>query len=76
MLRQLNNISRLTTSSIKYAANNTAALVGLSASSRDDPTLPSPQLIAYWITETQRGLVTIKKKNIFVKKKKTLKKNT
>ncbi|KAI8088511.1 hypothetical protein BDF21DRAFT_378719 [Thamnidium elegans] len=56
MLRQLNNISRLTTSSIKYAANNTAALVGLSASSRDDPTLPSPQLIAYWITETQRGL--------------------
>ncbi|KAI9349981.1 hypothetical protein BD770DRAFT_394810 [Pilaira anomala] len=56
MLRQLNNISRLTTSSIKYAANNTAALVGLSASSRDDPALPSPQLIAYWITETQRGL--------------------
>ncbi|KAG2236866.1 hypothetical protein INT48_002679 [Thamnidium elegans] len=57
MLRQLNNISRLTTSSIKYAANNTAALVGLSASSRDDPTLPSPQLIAYWITETQRAQI-------------------
>ncbi|KAI7895097.1 uncharacterized protein EV154DRAFT_548657 [Mucor mucedo] len=56
MLRQLNNLSRFTTSSIKYAANNTAALVGLSASSRDDPTLPSPQLIAYWITETQKGL--------------------
>lgn len=60
MLRQLNNLSRFTTSSIKYAANNTAAvLVGLSASSREDPTLPSPQLVAYWITETQRGLVGI-----------------
>lgn len=68
MLRQLNNLSRFTTSSIKYAANNTAALVGLSASSRDDPTLPSPQLIAYWITETQKGLVRFpeKKKRFFI----------
>lgn len=65
MLRQLNNLSRFTTSSIKYAANNTAALVGLSASSRDDPTLPSPQLIAYWITETQKGLVRLEKKKLF-----------
>ncbi|KAI8636999.1 hypothetical protein BD408DRAFT_375963 [Parasitella parasitica] len=57
MLRQLNNLSKLTTSSLKYAANNTAAaLVSLSASTRDDPALPSPHLIAYWITETQRGL--------------------
>ncbi|KAK4508940.1 uncharacterized protein ATC70_013213 [Mucor velutinosus] len=57
MLRQLNNLSKLTTSSLKYAANNTAAaLVSLSASTRDDPTLPSPHVIAYWITETQRGL--------------------
>ncbi|OAD02722.1 hypothetical protein MUCCIDRAFT_80751 [Mucor lusitanicus CBS 277.49] len=57
MLRQLNNLSKLTTSSLKYAANNTAAaLVSLSASTRDDPALPSPHVIAYWITETQRGL--------------------
>ncbi|EPB81015.1 hypothetical protein HMPREF1544_12293 [Mucor circinelloides 1006PhL] len=57
MLRQLNNLSKFTTSSLKYAANNTAAaLVSLSASTRDDPTLPSPHVIAYWITETQRGL--------------------
>lgn len=57
MLRQLNNFSRFTTSSIKYAANSTATLVGLSATSQDDPALPSPQLIAYWINETQNGLV-------------------
>lgn len=68
MLRQLNNLSKLTTSSLKYAANNTAAaLVSLSASTRDDPTLPSPHVIAYWITETQRGLVKTEKKK---KKKK------
>ncbi|KAI8373783.1 hypothetical protein BD560DRAFT_446290 [Blakeslea trispora] len=57
MLRQLNNLSKFTTSSLKYAANNTAAvLISLSASSKDDPALPSPQLLAYWISETQRGL--------------------
>jgi hypothetical protein len=68
----LNNLSKLTTSSLKYAANNTAAaLVSLSASTRDDPALPSPHVIAYWITETQRGLVktnihthTHRKKNV------------
>lgn len=58
MLRQLNNLSKYTTSSIKYAATNTAAVfLSLSASAKDDPSLPSPQLIAYWIAETQRGLV-------------------
>ncbi|KAI9258511.1 hypothetical protein BY458DRAFT_548986 [Sporodiniella umbellata] len=54
MLRQLNSLSKITTSSIKYAANNTAAFVGLSQSKED--TLPSPQMTAYWISETQRGL--------------------
>ncbi|KAI9276423.1 hypothetical protein BY458DRAFT_472696 [Sporodiniella umbellata] len=53
MLRQLTTLSKLTTSSIKHAANNTAAFVGLT--SKDD-TLPSPQMIAYWINETQKGL--------------------
>ncbi|KAI8880342.1 hypothetical protein K501DRAFT_335466 [Backusella circina FSU 941] len=53
MLRQLNNISRYTTSSLKYAASNTAALL---TSSRDDPSVQPSQLTAYWINETQRGL--------------------
>ncbi|CEG72780.1 hypothetical protein RMATCC62417_08273 [Rhizopus microsporus] len=55
MLRQLNTLSKLTTSSIKYAANNTAAYIGLT-SSREDSISPSAQLTAYWISETQRGL--------------------
>ncbi|KAI9475830.1 MAG: hypothetical protein EXX96DRAFT_651552 [Benjaminiella poitrasii] len=56
MLRQLNNLSKFTTS-LKYAANNTAAiLISLSASSQDDPCLPSLQLVTYWIAETQKGL--------------------
>ncbi|KAG1378107.1 hypothetical protein G6F61_006136 [Rhizopus arrhizus] len=54
MLRQLNTLSKLTTSSIKYAANNTAAFVGLS--SKDDSSMPSAQMTAYWISETQKGL--------------------
>ncbi|CAO3695489.1 unnamed protein product [Rhizopus stolonifer] len=53
MLRQLTTLSKLTTSSIKHAANNTAAFVGLS--SKED-TLPSAQITAYWISETQKGL--------------------
>lgn len=57
MLRQLNTLSKLTTSSIKYAANNTAAYIGLT-SSREDSISPSTQLTAYWISETQRGLVS------------------
>lgn len=57
MLRQLNTLSKLTTSSIKYAANNTAAYIGLT-SSREDSISPSAQLTAYWISETQRGLVS------------------
>ncbi|KAI7905678.1 uncharacterized protein BX663DRAFT_500551 [Cokeromyces recurvatus] len=57
MLRQLNNLSKFTTSSLKCAANNTAAiLINLSASPQGDSSLPSLQLVTYWIAETQRGL--------------------
>ncbi|KAG1141658.1 hypothetical protein G6F37_008587 [Rhizopus arrhizus] len=56
MLRQLNTLSKLTTSSIKYAANNTATFVGLPLLSREDTSLPLSQKTAYWISDTQKGL--------------------
>lgn len=39
-------------SSVKYAANILSNL-----KQKEDQPLPSNQLLAYWITETQRGLV-------------------
>lgn len=57
MLRQLSTLSKLTTSSIKYAANNTATFVGLPLLSREDTSLPLTQTTAYWISDTQKGLV-------------------
>ncbi|KAI8978147.1 hypothetical protein BDB01DRAFT_800918 [Pilobolus umbonatus] len=54
MLRQLNNLTRLTSTSLKCAANNTAVFVGLS--SREDTGLPSPETLNDWIHETQQGL--------------------
>ncbi|KAI8393578.1 uncharacterized protein BYT42DRAFT_551547 [Radiomyces spectabilis] len=51
--QQLHTISKLTTSTLKYASN-TVTFFSLSAA--DDPTIPSSQLIEFWIAETQRGL--------------------
>lgn len=55
MLRQqLSNLSRVTTSTLKYASSSTANLFSWSL---QDPGIPSQQLVEFWIAETQRGLV-------------------
>ncbi|KAI9018631.1 hypothetical protein CLU79DRAFT_705885 [Phycomyces nitens] len=52
--QQLNHLTKLTTSTLKYASTNTVTLLSM-ATSTDDP-MPSPALVNFWIQETQRGL--------------------
>ena len=44
-------LSRLTSYTFKYTG------MGGTASQQEQDTLPSPELIEYWVAEAQRGLV-------------------
>ncbi|KAL0082698.1 hypothetical protein J3Q64DRAFT_1642438 [Phycomyces blakesleeanus] len=52
--QQLSHLTKLTTSTLKYASTNTVTLLSM-ATSTEDP-MPSQALINFWIQETQRGL--------------------
>ncbi|KAI7875452.1 hypothetical protein K492DRAFT_173356 [Lichtheimia hyalospora FSU 10163] len=54
--QQISNLSRFTSSTLKYAASSTTSFFVPSSWSLQDPGVPSQQLIEFWIADTQRGL--------------------